>query len=231
MKKIVCFGDSVTQGVPHCHLGDTFVKVLERRLSQRRNQQERVLCINSGVGGENTAEGLARIQPAVLDHSPDLVVVEFGLNDIRYEPEKRILPDAFCANLRRIHDQIREAGARVVFTTPNPIINAYHLYSMGTDFYDPWGGCNGAVEEYAGLVRQVAAELGAPLCDVYQAFINRAIDFEFESACPDHTDLRCLGGYISMADGVHPTAPGQELIALELYRVIVVGGLLERQGQ
>lgn len=226
MKKIVCFGDSVTQGVPHCHVGDTFVKVLERRLTQRLNQQQRVLCINSGVGGENTAEGLARIEPAVLEHAPDLVVVEFGLNDIRYEPEKRILPEAFVTNLGAIHQRITQAGAGVVFTTPNPIINAYHAYSKGTDFYDPWGDCNGAVEEYAGLVRQAAGALGASLCDVYQAFINLALELEFMGACADCSDLRCLGTHISMEDGVHPTALGQQLIARELYRVIVTEGLL-----
>lgn len=226
MKKIVCFGDSVTQGVPHCHVNDTFVKVLERRLTQRRDQAQRVLCINSGVGGENTAEGLARIQPAVFDHEPDIVIVEFGLNDIRYEPEKTIGPEQFAANLQTIHQLITDAGATVIFTTPNVIINAYHPYSQGTDYYDRWGGCNGAVEEYAGIVRDVAAELDAALCDVYQVFIDKAIEIEFLGGCTDYTDLRCLGQYVSMTDGVHPTARGQELIAGALYRLIVSEGLL-----
>lgn len=227
MKTIVCFGDSITEGTPHVAEQDTFCRLLERRLNMRVACPERVTCINSGVGGENTAEGLARIDKTVLDHRPHLVVVEFGLNDIRYEPEKTIGPEQFADNLREIHRRITAAGARVIFTTPNPIINACHGYSKDTDYYDRWGGCNGAVIEYADIVRTVAADLGAPLCDVYAAFEAQAVEIEFHGGCADYRDLTCLTPYISAADGVHPTAPGQELIAAALYRMIVVGRMLE----
>ena len=227
MKTIVCFGDSVTQGVPHVHVQDTFPMVLERRLNMRAARSDYVRCINSGVGGENTAEGLARLKAAVLDHAPALVVVEFGLNDIRYEPEKTIPPEAFAANLWTMSAEITAAGATVIFTTPNPIINAFHGYSKDTDYYDRWGGCNGAVEEYAGIVRRVAGGLDASVCDVYQAFLDRAVEMEFEGCCADHRDLVCLAPYISSGDGVHPTAMGQALIAAELYKLIVKHALIQ----
>ena len=82
MKTIVCFGDSVTQGTPSVDIDDTFPAVLQRRLNRRARRSDEVRCINSGVGGENTAEGLARIQATVLDHGPTVVVVEFGLHDL-----------------------------------------------------------------------------------------------------------------------------------------------------
>lgn len=227
MKTIVCFGNSITEGTPHVAQEDTFCRLLERRLNMRAACRERVVCINSGVGGENTAEGLARIDDTVLNHAPHLVVVEFGLNDIRYEPEKTIGPAEFADNLRTIHQHIAGAGAGVVFTTPNPIINACHPYSQGTDYYDRWGGCNGAVVEYAGIVREMAAELQAPLCDVYAAFERKAVELEFQGACGDYRDLTCLTGYINQEDGVHPTACGQELIAAGLYHTIVRGGMLD----
>jgi len=226
MTTIVCFGDSVTQGVPHVHVTDTFPKLLERRLSQRADRSHRVVCLNAGVGGENTTEGLARLQGDVLDHAPGLVVVEFGLNDIRYEPDKTVAPEQFAANLRVINDKLVAEGATVVFTTPNPIINAYHTYSKQTDYYDRWGGCNGAVVEYAEIVRNVAAEVGALLCDVYGAFIAKAVEIEYRGGCADHSDLTCLAPYISTTDGVHPTALGQDLIASDLYKVIVLKDLL-----
>jgi lysophospholipase L1-like esterase len=220
MRNVVCFGDSVTVGVPHVAVEDTFPRLLERRLNARRGELERVHCVNSGVGGENTAEGLARFDSAVARHQPVLVIVEFGLNDIRYEPEKTISPDGFAENLKIIHDQVRALGAGVLFTTPNPIINAFHGYSANTDYYEPWGGCNGAVEEYAQIVRDVAGECEAALCDVSQAFMDLAVEAEFDGACLDAGDLTCLAAYIKREDGVHPTTPGQRVIALELYRVI-----------
>ncbi|MCE5216358.1 SGNH/GDSL hydrolase family protein [bacterium] len=226
MKTIVCFGDSVTLGIPHVAADDTFPRLLERRLNQRPSQEERVLCINSGVGGENTVEGLARLRRAVLDHEPHLVVVEFGLNDLRYEPEKTVSPEDFAASLGTIHDRITQTGATVVFTTPNPIINAFHGYSQNTDYYDRWGGCNGAVVEYAAVVRDTAAQLGAHLCDVYRVFEDQALALEFSGACASYQDLRCLAPYIKREDGVHPTAPGHQLIAGALYGLIVREDLL-----
>jgi len=227
VRNVVCFGDSVTLGVPHVPVEDTFPRLLERRLNARRGEHERVHCVNSGVGGENTAEGLARFETAVARHEPVLVIVEFGLNDIRYEPEKAIGPAEFARNLGTIHDRVRALGARVLFTTPNPIINAFHTYSAHTDYYDRWGGCNGAVEHYAQIVREVAAERGAALCDVYQAFLDRAVEMEFDGAAADASDLTCLAPYIKREDGVHPTVLGQRLIALELYRIIRGGKLLQ----
>ena len=221
MATIVCFGDSVTQGTPHVDPANTFTALLQRRLNRRANKESSVVCHNSGVGGENTAEGLARIGPSVLDHAPDVVVVEFGLNDIRYEPEKTIAPAQFAANLQEIHSQIVAAGASVVFTTPNPIVNAWHVYSRATDYYARWGGCNGAVVEYSEIIRQVASGLDCHLCDIYAAFVAEAIALEFAGGTADHADLTCLSAYIRTDDGVHPTAVGHELIARELYALIV----------
>jgi lysophospholipase L1-like esterase len=225
-KQIVCFGDSVTQGVPHVAPEDTFVALLERRLNQRSGTEMQICATNAGVGGENTAEGLVRLDADVLAHEPDLVTVEFGLNDIRYEPEKRIPEETFAANLREMHRRLDAAGAIVIFMTPNPIIDVFHVYSQGTDYYAPWGGCNGLNAIYAGIIRQVAADVQAPLCDIYSALVKEAVKSEFHGETFDYGDLSILGRYISTQDGVHPTAAGQEFIAAELYAVIAAGDLL-----
>lgn len=224
-KRIVCFGDSVTQGTPHVAPEDTFAALLERRLNARYAPNQ--ICVsNAGVGGENTQEGLARIEADVLAHEPVLVTVEFGLNDIRYEPEKRLSEEQFAANLHEMHDRIRAAGAIAILMTPNPIIDRYHVYSQGTAYYDPWGGCNGINAAYAAIIRQVARQAGAPLCDIYSAFVKEAVEAEFRGETFEYRDLSILGKYISSRDGVHPTTAGQERIAAELYTVIVQDDLL-----
>jgi lysophospholipase L1-like esterase len=226
LKRLVCFGDSVTQGVPHCAPEDTFVALLERRLNMHYRPALQVQAINAGVSGENTFEGLARIERDVLAHQPDLVAVEFGLNDIRYEPEKTVSEAQFAANLREIHARIVAVGAAVIFMTPNPIINVFHPYSQATNYYDRWGGCDALNAIYAAIIRQVAAELQAPLCDVYAAFVKEAVKSEFRGETFGYRDLSTLGRLISSQDGVHPTAAGQEFIAAELYAVIVPNDLL-----
>ena len=248
MFTMVCFGDSVTKGAPYVAAPDCFTQLLARRVnhrlqvcragagdsmsaactppspgrgtSPRPTVATRFRCVNAGVGGETSAEGLARIETDVLAHEPDLVAIEFGLNDIRYEPEKRIAPEQFAANLKEIVRLLREAKAGVLLLTPNPIINAYHGYSKSTDYYDPWGGCNGAVAEYAQIIREVGLAVSVPVCDLYQRFLDLAVDAEFQGETTDHRDLTCLGRYICAADGVHPTVSGHEVIAQELYRYL-----------
>ena len=218
----MCFGDSVTQGTPQVHPEETFPRLLERRLRSRFAQQRLFFqVINSGVGGENTAEGLARIRTDVLDHGPQIVIVEFGLNDVRYEPEKHIPVPQFVENLGRIAAAVQEIGSLMVLTTPNPIINERHPYSQAVDHYGRWGGCNQALAEYVEGVREAGRIIPARVCDIYEAFITKAVEAEFRGETPDHRDLLSLQPYISFEDGVHPTPTGQKLIAQELYKMLI----------
>ncbi len=70
---ILAYGDSLTSGYGVGD-SDSYPSVLAE-LSRRQ-------VINAGIAGETTAEGLARL-PAVLDaHSPDLLLLLEGGNDI-----------------------------------------------------------------------------------------------------------------------------------------------------
>jgi len=223
---IVCFGDSVTLGTPHVPEHDAFPCLLERRLNYLLGDAgPRLEVVNSGAGGENTAEGLARFDTDVAAHRPFLVIVEFGLNDLRPEPGKLIERDDFAANLRDIYDRCKALGAEVVLMTPNPVIDRMHS-SWGTHAYDDYGGCNGAISAYAEVVREVAQGTGAVLCDIYATFIEIAIEKQFAGECYDYSDLTCLADYISRNDGVHPTIAGQQVMALELYKTVLLYRLL-----
>ncbi|MGC9318891.1 MAG: SGNH/GDSL hydrolase family protein [Armatimonadota bacterium] len=218
---VVCFGTSITRGHPYVPEGDTYPAVLERRLNRRlRQENEAVTVINSGVPGENTVEGLARIDEDVIAHRPDLVVVEFACNDVRYEPEKRVELEDFRANLVQMAQTIREVCSAIIICTPTPIVDAFHVYSQEVDFYDSWGGCNSALMEYDEVIREVAVEQDLTLCDLKRAFYDRAVASEFDGDTNDADDLTCIADLISRYDGVHPTIAGQALIALELYRII-----------
>ena len=219
---IVCFGNSVTEGVPLVHPDETFAKVLERRLKARFARDRAYFqVINSGVSGESSAEGLQRIQEDVIDHGPQVVIVEFGCNDVRYEPEKHVPVPQFVANLGEIAARVKDIGARVLLTTPSPIINERHPYSQAVDYYDKWGGCNQALVEYVEGVREAGRIIPARVCDIYEAFLEKAVEAEFRGETPDHRDLLSLQPYIRFEDGIHPTATGHHLIAQELYKELL----------
>ena len=71
---IVSFGDSITKR----GYGDIIAKSLDIR------------SISAGVGGNNTAQGLRRMDKDVLDHDPDIVIIFFGTNDLRVDSHKHI---------------------------------------------------------------------------------------------------------------------------------------------
>ena len=39
------------------------------------------LIINAGIGGHNTENARARLQKDVLSKNPDVVIIQFGIND------------------------------------------------------------------------------------------------------------------------------------------------------
>jgi lysophospholipase L1-like esterase len=224
---IVCFGDSITQGTPLVHPEETYPRVLERRLKSRFAAERIFFQVhNSGVNGETSAEGLARIQEDVLDHGPHIVIVQFGCNDVRYEPDKHTPVREFVENLGQIAARVAEIGAQVILTTPSPIINERHPYSLAVDYYDKWGGCNQALLEYVEGVREAGRIIPAKVCDIYEAFVAKAIEAEFRSEAADHSDMLSLQRYISFEDGIHPTPTGHQLIALELYKTLISTDLI-----
>ena len=108
-ENIIAFGDSLTQGVG-ASAGHDYVSVLGERLGKS--------VINAGVSGNTTAQARERLERDVLNHSPKVVIVLLGGNDIL----QSVPPDTTFQNLATIIDAIQARGAAVV------------LVGMGTGF-------------------------------------------------------------------------------------------------
>lgn len=101
VSRVVCFGDSLTRGVGAGKGND-----YPSRLAEMTGLE----IINSGVSGDTTAAGLARLEEDVLDYEPDVVLITLGGNDLK----NRVHVDTARANLAEIIQQIQAAGAMVV---------------------------------------------------------------------------------------------------------------------
>lgn len=77
--RIACMGDSVTEGY-RVELEDTFPKLLESNFAE--DNMGHVEVMNIGILGFATEENLATLDD-VLDFNPDVIVYQFGLNDIK----------------------------------------------------------------------------------------------------------------------------------------------------
>ena len=122
---IVAFGDSTT--APRGTLV-VYPNLLQNELIVRDRP---VRVINAGIGGNTTHAALARLAAEVLAHRPDLVVVQFGINDSAVDVwknppavEPRVPLEQFEANLRGIVQTLRARSAKVILMTPNPLCGA-----------------------------------------------------------------------------------------------------------
>ncbi|NOX53314.1 MAG: hypothetical protein GXP27_02525 [Planctomycetes bacterium] len=203
--RIVAFGDSVTRGVrPGVREYQTFRYLLQRKL---RDQGLRVEVVNAGIGGDNTARALKRLDRDVLSLKPAVVIVQFGINDAAMvdagpvaRKEPRVSLDDYRANLNAIIDRLQSAGIRVLLCTPTPMSRRYAYQNVGA--YAEHEDMNFLLRRYAQAVREIAAKRKVPCVDLFALFVER----------PD--------GLALIKDGCHPYVRGHQLIAEALLRPV-----------
>jgi len=101
-KIYIAFGDSITDGygVPR-----GFVSFLTEQISKAHPDLD-LVTINTGMSGDTSRGGLYRLGRDVIDHRPDLVTINFGVNDAF----SGISPRQFSDNLRDMVSRIQAAG-------------------------------------------------------------------------------------------------------------------------
>lgn len=157
--KIVAFGDSITAGGDASKLELVFWKRWADAL-QRKYPQAQVTAVNGATGGDSTVQGLQRLQTKVLDETPDLVLIGFGMNDHNVGG---VPIEQFKANLQAMIARIRsETGAEIVLFSafpPNP------KWKFGTH----------RMAEYAEATRRVAGDTGCAYADVFSNWVSVAV--------------------------------------------------------
>ncbi|MBN2288074.1 MAG: SGNH/GDSL hydrolase family protein [Candidatus Glassbacteria bacterium] len=75
-----------------------------------------VTVFNAGVGGDDSGEGLARLDRQVLAREPDICFVMFGGNDCAHwgGPEPSVSPGQYRRNLAEIAGRLEKASCRPV---------------------------------------------------------------------------------------------------------------------
>lgn len=151
---IVCHGHSVPAGyarTPAVHTFDAYPYLLHRGLNERFPHAV-INVIVTGIGGENSEQGAKRFRRDVLDMSPDVVTIDYALNDraiglVRAEKAWRKMIEMALA-----------AHVKVLLLTPTADMTA-HLD-------DP----NDPLNQHSEQIRRLAAEYHVGLVDSLQAF-------------------------------------------------------------
>ena len=136
---LVCHGHSVPSGYACTPMVDPFhayPHLMHRTLAQRFPYAV-INVIVTAVGGENSVRGAARFRDEVLCHRPDLVTIDYGLND------RGVTLQQAEASWRQMTEDALERNIPVIF------INGYYrkLRNIPHVVMDDYGGgCQAARE-------------------------------------------------------------------------------------
>lgn len=202
---IVTFGNSVT--ATRKTIRQVFAQRLPSLLAQKGIAAR---VINSGVPGSHTGRladndvikvkhALERFDTDVLDHHPDLVIVDFGINDAAIDPRKgssRIpLPD-YKRNMEYMVSRMQQKGISVLLMTPN---------ARGGKQKDQ---LNKTLSQYADVVRDLSKTYKTGFVDNLQLFLD------YPAKTGKSLDSLLL-------DGIHPNDTGHEMMAGLIVKEIV----------
>ncbi len=116
--------------------------------------------IVTAIGGENSEQGEKRFEREVLVHRPDVLFIDYALND-----RKLGLDKAKVATEKMIRKASKK-GIPVVLLTPSP------------DLTEDIKADNNPLDQFANQIRNLARQYGAGLVDSYAAFKNLALKGE-----------------------------------------------------
>lgn len=128
---VLAFGDSLTYGTG-ARAEDSYPVVLGQLIGRQ--------VVRSGVPGEQTAGGLARLPEVLDEHKPKLVIVCLGGNDML----RKGTPENIEANLRKILAEIKSRGLDAMLIgvpTPTVITRPPDFYfRLAKEFAIPYEG-------------------------------------------------------------------------------------------
>ena len=192
---LVCLGASITENpVGYCAmLAATIAATYPNR---------RIRVINAGVSGNKITDLLARLDLDVLSQRPDWVVINTGLNDVWHGLTGHngggvALPD-FERHLEMLLARLQGAEAKVVLCPPTGI---------GEDRKSEG---NVRLVPFRAALRRIGSERGCLVAPT---------DTDFDAALLSGR-LTGKAGNVLTRDGVHPTPPGDAIMAVAVLKTL-----------
>ncbi len=143
--------------------------------------------IVTAMGGENSVQGVARLESQVLCHRPDVLLIDYGLND------RGVGLEAARQAWEAMIGAARERSIKVILLTPTADLRGYG---------EPPGESWVQLEQHAAQIRDLAARHQVGLADSFAAFARYTA-----SGAP-------LSDLLSHVN--HPSRRGHELVVGEL---------------
>ncbi len=198
--KILFFGDSITDMCRNRETdftafsyGNGYPFLVQAELGSKYPKQYEIL--NRGISGNRVVDLYARIKCDCWNLNPDVVSILIGINDIWHEIARQngVDIERYERVYRMILEDTKKRLPDVKFMLLEPFVLEGEATKDNLEAFE-------TVREYAKVVKKLAAEYGAifvPLQD------------KFDEAAAKN------GASYYLADGVHPSIVGANLIATE----------------
>lgn len=197
-KKILFFGDSITQaGVNE----DGYITQIGQIIAEEGRADE-IQLIGKGIGGNKVYDLYYRMQEDVLDHSPDVVIIYIGVNDIWHKQTHLTGTDSdkFVKFYERMVQTFQQEGIRLILCTPGVI-------GERIDYSNPQ---DGDLNYYSELIEKIAHTANTGFCDLRGVMLSYQLENNKEN----------LDKGILTSDRVHLNKKGNELVAKALWKEI-----------
>lgn len=180
INKVLCIGTSITFGTGQTvRWVDTLATLLTQNFSTNT-----VTTINAGVGGNGSANMLARTASLLSTHNPDVVLIETSINDSRIDTTI-VTPVQAMDSLRKIIKQVKSSGAIPVLMTSTPIDP-----SVATTTYDITSFRK--IYQMNLLARELAAQENIRLVDNFNVFSNNYTLLDADKVHPNDAGARVI---------------------------------------
>lgn len=201
-KTIIAFGDSTTAKRGRLEI---YSNILTKELEKAEINAN---VINAGIPGNTTMAARKRFEKDVLRKKPDLVIIQFGINDAAVDVWKkatksRVSLETYTNNLLYFIKTLRLNDSKIILMTPNALAWTPKLKEIyGKPPYSPKNskGFNVTMRPYVEAVRKIAKEEKVELVDIFGYFDSQKEEY-----------LNQL-----LLDGMHPNAKGHRIVADKL---------------
>lgn len=143
-----------------------------------------VNIINTSIGGENSVSGAHRFKAEVLIHNPDLLFLDYALNDTGVGLEK-----SYDAWSKMIKEAIKK-GIKIILLTPSPDQRINILET------------NNILEQHQTQIKQLAEENGIGLIDSYSLFKEKVVKGDSISKFMSQVNHPNAEGHQIIANGI-----------------------------
>ena len=167
-----------------------------------RFPKTRIHFHNAGVGGDRASDALRRFEDDVAAFKPKYVTILLGMNDGAYRGFDQPTFDTYSAGMTTILDKIAAIGATAIPMTPT-MFDSRPKRAKGDNGEPRNSLYNGVLAFYGSWLQDQASQRGLGFVDMWAPLNDLTIEQRKTDA-----------NWTMIADGVHPGAVGQTVMAV-----------------